>query len=263
MTQRLQSRQGFNESKPWILRSQRFWGHNDLKVDEENFGQTVSIELRPGGKETRVTDENKDEYIQVNQGWSAVIFSSCVNLFSIWLSTAGDWVEVYKQGEEADGSGKYDHDYRDDYNDYIDYVDQHYSDCDDYDDNCIFYSSSPVSTSLSPWTLSRLVIDHFNIHCWIWLSFDWVVEWNSNLIELFVIITTLPLQIFDEGELELLMCGIGSIDVKVISPSLLRESIKAKSHKAMDFARTGGILFHFTQHQNWWISKEKDRFLQK
>ena len=34
------------------------------KVDEENFGQTVSIELRPGGKETRVTDENKDEYIQ-------------------------------------------------------------------------------------------------------------------------------------------------------------------------------------------------------
>ena len=35
-------------------------------MDEENFGQTVSIELRPGGKETRVTDENKDEYIQVN-----------------------------------------------------------------------------------------------------------------------------------------------------------------------------------------------------
>ena len=33
-------------------------------MDEENFGQTVSIELRPGGKETRVTDENKDEYIQ-------------------------------------------------------------------------------------------------------------------------------------------------------------------------------------------------------
>ena len=31
-------------------------------MDEENFGQTVSIELRPGGKETRVTDENKDEY---------------------------------------------------------------------------------------------------------------------------------------------------------------------------------------------------------
>ena len=34
-------------------------------MDEENFGQTVSIELRPEGKETRVTDENKDEYIQV------------------------------------------------------------------------------------------------------------------------------------------------------------------------------------------------------
>ena len=29
------------------------------QVDEENFGQMVSIELRPGGKETRVTNENK------------------------------------------------------------------------------------------------------------------------------------------------------------------------------------------------------------
>ena len=88
MTQRLQSRQGFNESKPWILRSQRFWGHNDLKVDEENFGQTVSIELRPGGKETRVTDENKDEYIQVNQGWSAVIF------LLVWICFQFDFLQL-------------------------------------------------------------------------------------------------------------------------------------------------------------------------
>lgn len=34
------------------------------QIDEENFGQTVSIDLRPGGKESRVTDDNKDEYIQ-------------------------------------------------------------------------------------------------------------------------------------------------------------------------------------------------------
>jgi len=40
-----------------------------FQVDEENFGQTVSIELRPGGKETRVTDENKDEYIQLVIEW--------------------------------------------------------------------------------------------------------------------------------------------------------------------------------------------------
>lgn len=26
-----------------------------IQVDEENFGQTVSIELRPGGKDTRVS----------------------------------------------------------------------------------------------------------------------------------------------------------------------------------------------------------------
>ena len=30
-----------------------------FQVDEENFGQTVSVELRPGGKETRVTNDNK------------------------------------------------------------------------------------------------------------------------------------------------------------------------------------------------------------
>lgn len=40
-----------------------------FQVDEENFGQTVSIELRPGGKETRVTNENKDEYIQLVIEW--------------------------------------------------------------------------------------------------------------------------------------------------------------------------------------------------
>ena len=38
-------------------------------MDEESFGQTVSIELRPGGKETRVTNENKDEYIQLVIEW--------------------------------------------------------------------------------------------------------------------------------------------------------------------------------------------------
>ena len=53
-------------------------------MDEENFGQTVSIELRPGGKETRVTDENKDEYIQVNY-WQllAAIGSHCELLVTI------------------------------------------------------------------------------------------------------------------------------------------------------------------------------------
>jgi len=35
-----------------------------FQIDEESFGQTVSIELRPGGKEIKVTNENKDEYIQ-------------------------------------------------------------------------------------------------------------------------------------------------------------------------------------------------------
>ena len=38
-----------------------------VKVDEENFGQTVSIELRPGGKETRVTNENKVEHVMNTQ----------------------------------------------------------------------------------------------------------------------------------------------------------------------------------------------------
>jgi len=43
-----------------------------FQVDEESFGQMVSIELRPGGKETRVTDDNKDEYIQLVIEWRFV-----------------------------------------------------------------------------------------------------------------------------------------------------------------------------------------------
>ena len=62
--------------------------HNYSKVDEENFGQTVSIELRPGGKETRVTDENKDEYIQVSLWVFQVMRKILTNsfIFSWWLS---------------------------------------------------------------------------------------------------------------------------------------------------------------------------------
>ena len=40
-----------------------------FQVDEENFGQTVSVELRAGGKDTRVTNDNKDEYIQLVIEW--------------------------------------------------------------------------------------------------------------------------------------------------------------------------------------------------
>jgi len=40
-----------------------------FQIDEESFGQTVSIELRPGGKEIKVTNENKEEYIQKVIEW--------------------------------------------------------------------------------------------------------------------------------------------------------------------------------------------------
>ena len=69
-------------------------------MDEENFGQTVSIELRPGGKETRVTDENKDEYIQARSSSLSkkkrALFNQLLEMlllsllsFSSWWSSGG------------------------------------------------------------------------------------------------------------------------------------------------------------------------------
>lgn len=84
------------------------------KVDEENFGQTVSIELRPGGKETRVTDENKDEYIQarsssLSKKTKRALFNRLLELLLLsftYFFLVGDRVEVHQQGEKADGSGE-------------------------------------------------------------------------------------------------------------------------------------------------------------
>ena len=83
-------------------------------MDEENFGQTVSIELRPGGKETRVTDENKDEYIQVrtsslSKKTKRALFNRLLELLLLsftYFFLVGDRVEVHQQGEKADGSGE-------------------------------------------------------------------------------------------------------------------------------------------------------------
>jgi E3 ubiquitin-protein ligase NEDD4 len=33
-------------------------------TDDERFGETVSIELKPGGEEIEVTNENKHEYVE-------------------------------------------------------------------------------------------------------------------------------------------------------------------------------------------------------
>ena len=35
-----------------------------FEADYEHFGQTVTCELKPGGKNIKVTDENKEEYLK-------------------------------------------------------------------------------------------------------------------------------------------------------------------------------------------------------
>lgn len=35
-----------------------------FSTDDERFGETVSIELKPGGEEIEVTNENKREYVE-------------------------------------------------------------------------------------------------------------------------------------------------------------------------------------------------------
>ena len=43
-----------------------------LKVDEEQFGTTITRELRSGGAKIQVTNENKEEYIQAVIDWRFV-----------------------------------------------------------------------------------------------------------------------------------------------------------------------------------------------
>ena len=40
-----------------------------LQADEETFGKVVQRELKPGGSKIPVTNENKDEYIQLVIQW--------------------------------------------------------------------------------------------------------------------------------------------------------------------------------------------------
>jgi E3 ubiquitin-protein ligase NEDD4 len=35
-----------------------------FSTDDERFGETVSLELKPGGEEIEVTNENKHEYVE-------------------------------------------------------------------------------------------------------------------------------------------------------------------------------------------------------
>ena len=35
-----------------------------FSTEDERFGETVSIELKPGGEEIEVTNENKREYVE-------------------------------------------------------------------------------------------------------------------------------------------------------------------------------------------------------
>ena len=53
----------------WLTCSSR---NNDItdaleltfSTEDERFGETVSIELKPGGEEIEVTNENKREYVE-------------------------------------------------------------------------------------------------------------------------------------------------------------------------------------------------------
>ena len=50
----------------------RFCSDNDItdiidetfSVQEERFGEMITLELRPGGEEIAVTEENKKEYVE-------------------------------------------------------------------------------------------------------------------------------------------------------------------------------------------------------
>lgn len=37
---------------------------NTFSAEDDRFGETVTIELKPGGEEVAVTNDNKKEYVQ-------------------------------------------------------------------------------------------------------------------------------------------------------------------------------------------------------
>lgn len=37
---------------------------NTFSAEDDRFGETVTIDLKPGGQEVAVTNENKKEYVQ-------------------------------------------------------------------------------------------------------------------------------------------------------------------------------------------------------
>lgn len=55
-----------------LLSTDPCYSNNDItdaleltfSTDDERFGETVSIELKPGGEEIEVTNENKREYVE-------------------------------------------------------------------------------------------------------------------------------------------------------------------------------------------------------
>ena len=59
----LQDSEYYNSLK-WILENDPTGLDLYFTVDEESFGQMKVNELKPGGSDIQVTDENKREYIQ-------------------------------------------------------------------------------------------------------------------------------------------------------------------------------------------------------
>jgi E3 ubiquitin-protein ligase NEDD4 len=46
-----------------------------FSTEDERFGETVSIELKPGGEEIEVTNDNKREYVEYV--WSNISDAQC------------------------------------------------------------------------------------------------------------------------------------------------------------------------------------------
>ena len=57
------------------------WSENNIddvldmtfSTDDERFGETVTIDLKPNGRNIEVTNENKKEYIEYAKPWPAFL----------------------------------------------------------------------------------------------------------------------------------------------------------------------------------------------
>uniref|UniRef100_A0A8C3XK61 E3 ubiquitin-protein ligase n=1 Tax=Chelydra serpentina TaxID=8475 RepID=A0A8C3XK61_CHESE len=89
----------YYNSLKWILENDPTELDLMFCIDEENFGQTYQVDLKPNGSEIMVTNENKREYIEYHAFWN-LTFLFCFVLFQGFTELLPiDLIKIFDENE--------------------------------------------------------------------------------------------------------------------------------------------------------------------